>query len=296
MLTTLTVSVLLGLAIGSFLNVVVLRGERGERVTGRSRCMHCGHALSWYELIPLVSYLLQRGKCRSCAVRLSLQYPLVEFATGVVFVLVAWSFFSPFGSPSPLFSVDTAPSFFPFPALSPFPLSALFSLFPLILSFALFSLLIAITVYDLRTKLIPDSLSYSFAGLACAALLVSFMSPLSVFSGTAFLAGPALFFPFFFLWDISDGRWIGLGDAKLALGIGWLLGLAQGFTAIMFAFWIGAGVSLSLMALQRVLRRVAPSFLPGALSLKTEIPFGPFLVLGTAIVYFTGANLFAMVW
>src|SRR3990167_5653720 len=83
-----------GLVVGSFLNVVILRGNRGESFTrGRLRCESCGKELAWFELIPLLSFALQCGRCRSCGAALSRQYPLVEFATGVLFAAAAWLFF-----------------------------------------------------------------------------------------------------------------------------------------------------------------------------------------------------------
>jgi len=142
-----------------------------------------------------------------------------------------------------------------------------------------------ITVYDLRTKLIPDQFSFSFAAVALIATLL--MGHLSLL---ALLAGPILFLPFYLLWKVSHGRWMGLGDGKLALGIGWFLGLAQGFTAIMFAFWIGAAVALLLLGTQRLQGSIRNH---SKLSLKSEIPFGPFLVVGTLLVYVCNLNLFA---
>lgn len=75
-----------GLAVGSFLNVLIDRLPKGENVlTGRSRCDHCGKSLRWFELIPLLSFLLQGGRCRRCHARLSWQYPIVELVTGIAF-------------------------------------------------------------------------------------------------------------------------------------------------------------------------------------------------------------------
>ena len=104
----------------------------------------------------------------------------------------------------------------------------------------------------------------------------------------ALLAGPMLFFPFWALWFVSQGRWMGLGDGKLALGIGWFLGATLGGSAIMLAFWIGAAWALLHMAYQRL----AAGFSGVKLSMNSEIPFGPFLILGTIVVYFTGVNFF----
>src|SRR3989344_5330345 len=83
----------LGLVVGSFLNVIVLRLNTGRSVIrGRSQCFSCGGTLHWYELIPLASFALQSGRCKSCGAHISWQYPTVEFATAILFVLTAWRF------------------------------------------------------------------------------------------------------------------------------------------------------------------------------------------------------------
>lgn len=265
----------LGLAVGSFLNVVALRTERGEQPTGRSHCPHCARVLSWYELIPLASYLVLRGRCRTCRTRLSLQYPLVEGATAAAFVVVSMHVLAA--------PVCAAPA----GALS------LPCMLTLALHLACTSLLVVITVCDLRTKLIPDRFSYPFAALACIALC---LAPAMADRMVALLAAPALFLPFFLLWDLSNERWMGLGDAKLALGIGWFLGPAGGLSAVLYAFWIGAAVSLVQLLFVHVhTRRTAGDAAAPELTLRSEVPFGPYLVAGTALVYTTGVTLTTLV-
>jgi prepilin signal peptidase PulO-like enzyme (type II secretory pathway) len=258
-----TALVLAGLALGSLLNTITLRHEKGERLSGRSRCMSCAHELSWYELIPVVSYLIQGRKCRSCSSTISPQYPLVELATALLFVLVGYVV-EPFAAP--LLSMG---------------------LLVLVVHLCIWSLLMASTVYDLRTKLIPDSFSYTFALLAFAALFIT-PSGFLVPGLWELLAGPVCFLPFYVLWAVSQGRWIGLGDGKLSLGIGWLLGLPLAGTAILTAFWLGAVVSLALIALQRVLHTG-----DAQLTMKSAVPFGPFLVLGTLVIYVYQIDLFS---
>src|SRR5689334_3916871 len=98
---------LIGLCIGSFLNVVIFR-THAERsvVRGRSRCMVCEVALGPTDLIPLVSYVALRGRCRSCGTAISWQYPAVELATGLLFLLVYWRYLTGFGLP-PIITPDT---------------------------------------------------------------------------------------------------------------------------------------------------------------------------------------------
>jgi leader peptidase (prepilin peptidase)/N-methyltransferase len=292
----LSAAFLFGTVIGSFLNVVILRHEKDERLTGRSYCPCCKKSLTWYEMVPVLSYVLQKGRCRGCDARISPQYPLVELATGLMFVLVMYH----------VLGVDALHTAY----------VSLFTAATLALHVAIWSLLIVITVYDLRTKLIPDRFSYTFAALALILLVVTSIAS----CGTAhcplptadLLAGPLLFLPFWALWKVSDGRWIGLGDGKLALGIGWYLGLAGGGSAIMLAFWIGAVVSLALIAYQRVQVAFASSHkaptlnpTPGSsnttsqlspITLKSEIPLGPFLVLGVLLEYVFAVQVFSVLY
>ena len=79
---------ILGLLVGSFLNVLMYRLPRGEQfVAGHSRCPHCGHELAWYDLLPVISYLMLRARCRYCHARISVQYPIIELVSGLFFVL-----------------------------------------------------------------------------------------------------------------------------------------------------------------------------------------------------------------
>src|SRR3989338_6713472 len=79
---------ILGLCIGSFLNVVILRLEKSESIGGRSYCPHCKHPLTWFDLIPVFSFLFLGGKCRYCKAKISWQYPMVEIGTAVIFLLI----------------------------------------------------------------------------------------------------------------------------------------------------------------------------------------------------------------
>jgi leader peptidase (prepilin peptidase)/N-methyltransferase len=252
----------LGLIIGSFLNVLILRwGEKG--LGGRSACMSCGAQIRWYDNIPLLSWLLLRGRCRDCHARISVQYPLVELMTAVIFVLI--------GTAS-------------------IPVDALYrAVFCLIAA-----LLVAIAVYDLYHTIIPDAWVYSFDILAFIVmgplLLASAPPDTSVLLYIA--AGPIAALPIFALWAVSRGEWMGFGDVKLALGMGWLLGPAYGIAAVFFGFVIGAVISLGiLLPLPHIigaLRKLGITPLgEGAkgFTMKSEIPFGPFLVASTFIVW-----------
>ncbi len=250
---------LFGLIVGSFLNVIILRhGVRS--IGGRSGCMSCGRQLLWYDMIPVLSWVLLRGRCRGCAGSISLQYPLVEAATGVLFA-----------------SIGAVP---------------FFGIFYKILFCIIAAILVCITVYDFLHTIIPDSWAYVFDALA---FLV--MGPVFLVGQTPpllyLLAGPLAALPLFALWLFSQGKWMGLGDAKLALGIGWLLGPALGLFAIFGAFVIGAIVSVGiLLPLPHITRALYTSGITlrqkpaGGFTMKSEIPFGPFLILSCIIIWF----------
>jgi leader peptidase (prepilin peptidase)/N-methyltransferase len=245
----------LGLIIGSFLNVVILRLNTGRSIAvGRSKCASCSRVLAWYELIPVFSFLGLRGKCRSCKTQISFQYPLVELVTALVFVIIYTHIVLPQGF---------------------FWHSYLTILFAAVVA----SLLIVITIYDLRHKIIPDKIVYPFIFLSFISLIWKvFTVPAFSFLG-GFSAGLLLAAPFFFLWFFSKGRMMGFGDVKLALGIGWLVGLAGGITVFFLSFWFGAIVGLLLMAASR------------AHGMKSEIPFAPFMIIALFIVSVYGVSL-----
>ena len=273
MFTVLSLAAFLfGLIIGSFLNVVILR-HGTETLAGRSRCPHCRKLIHWYENVPVLSYLALRGRCAGCRTPLSLQYPLVELAVG--FLFVALFFFV-----AERLAV-TAPEAF----LRLAPLSAF-----LLLS-AVWSTLVAIFVYDLYHKIIPDRFVFTFIGLSVLWFLF-FLHPGSLLSLGALLdglSGPLLFLFFGSLWYFSGGRWMGFGDAKLALGMGFLLGLSGGLAAVLLAFWIGAAVAVLLLCVGSLLSKLGTTALPPSLkrlTIKSEVPFAPFLIIGTAIAFF----------
>jgi prepilin signal peptidase PulO-like enzyme (type II secretory pathway) len=247
-----------GTIIGSFLNVVIFRHGTGMGLGGRSRCMTSGKVLRWYELIPIVSFLIQGGRSRNDGSKISWQYPLVEFLTGVLFV------FSFLKSAPLLWSGDTA-SFF------------VLTLFLMLSS--VFVILIA--VYDAKHMIIPNEFIYPLIGISFASLFVS-LSPLGLTlpSLSALLSGPLTALPFFLLWLISRGRWMGFADAKVALCIGWFLGILPGFFAILLSFWIGAVFGVLILALGKLHGfRV------------TIVPFGPFLLTGLILTFLYNMNM-----
>ncbi len=253
---------ILGVCIGSFLNVVIYRYNTGFTLNGRSKCFSCGRTLVWYDLIPIFSFVAFRGRCRTCKSRISWQYPFVELLTACLFASI--------------YLLDGVSFFF-------------------ILDCIIWSILVVITVYDLRHKIIPDGLVVAFILSSFVRLLLSF--PLSQIFQTPHildvLAGPLFFIPFFLLWFLSRGSWMGLGDGKLAIGMGALVGFTSGLSAVVLGFWVGALFSICLLAFQWVINntrlgkhKIALYFKGNSLTMKSEIPFAPFLIIGLAIVFF----------
>jgi leader peptidase (prepilin peptidase)/N-methyltransferase len=258
-----------GLLIGSFLNVVIYRYNTGLSIAhGRSQCFVCGKSLVWYELIPVFSFLFQKGRCRKCGTRISWQYPVVELCSALLFICVVFRQISLY----PLYSLYTYGVIY----------SVLFAIYYSIIA----SLLIVITVYDIRHMIIPNGLVYTFIILAGAKLFLFLgIHDFELTRSMLFDAITPIVLGGFFglLWLVSKGMWIGFGDAKLAFGIGALLGFSGGISAIMLGFWIGAIYSIGILVWQYI----AQSYHKRKFGMKTEIPFAPFLIAGTLIVLFS---------
>ncbi|MEK7665013.1 MAG: prepilin peptidase [Patescibacteria group bacterium] len=207
---------LLGLCIGSFLNCAIYRLEHKKNLSGRSFCPHCKHALNWQDLFPIFSFLFLRGKCRYCKKRISIQYPLVEIATGVIFLLI----FSAQGGPV-----------------------SGWNFLNLAFYFYIASSLIIIFIYDLKHYLIPDKVSFPAIAVALFYRIVENFSSLGNYFWATLVA--SVFFLAIFL--VSGGRWMGFGDVKLAILMGLVLGLPDVLTALFLAFFFGAIISVILM-------------------------------------------------
>jgi leader peptidase (prepilin peptidase)/N-methyltransferase len=275
-------SLFCGLAVGSFLNVAILRIGR-ERLTGRSRCFHCGVILRWRELIPVFSFFFQQGRCRNCKVPLSWQYPVVEALTGILFFLIAARFLSWF------------PSFFFSPAAW-----WVWLIFIFWLIFASFLILIA--VYDLRHYLIPDVFIWPAVGAAVvyAILLHLFwLAPPALFPETGivfsgahgFLLGRTTASSIFTIigvlvsvfiiggiWLLSRGKAMGFGDVEVALFLGLSLGWPDALLALLLSFIFGTMASVFLI-------------LAGRKQLRSVVPFAPFLALGAMTTMLFGDTI-----
>lgn len=249
-----------GLVIGSFLNVLIYRLPRGLNIAkGRSFCPKCKKKISWYDNIPLLSFILLRRKCRRCGKHISWRYPAVELLTAVVFVLVGLREIGEIGG--------------------------IREIWGFVLSLTLVCTLIVVFFTDLETMIIPDE-------ILVPAIIVFFVYKI----GSAFpipnipasqgeqylipILFPALlsFLFLFLVYLITKRQGIGFGDVKFAL----LMGLSLGYPKIIVAFYIafltGALIGIILI-------------LFGKAKWKKKIAFGPFLCLGTFVSFVWGEQI-----
>jgi leader peptidase (prepilin peptidase) / N-methyltransferase len=257
---------LFGLAIGSFLNVVIhrlpLMLERGWKSESaellgvahdagpplslarpRSRCPACGHAIRWHENIPVISWLRLKGRCSNCSARISPRYPLIELATGVLFGAIAWRVGST-------------------------PVALLWCAFG--------AMLVAAAAIDWDTTLLPDDLTMPllWGGLVAAAL--GWTVPLGDALWGA-VAGYLSLWSVYWLFKLATGKeGMGYGDFKLLAALGAWLGVKMVLPVLLFASVIGAAVGIGMKA-------------SGALREGRYVPFGPFLAGGGIAVMLFGA-------
>lgn len=256
-----------GTIIGSFLNVVLYRLHTGKSLNGRSHCMTCGKTLSWYELFPIFSYLSQGGRCRGCAAHIPSRYIIVELCTGISYMLIWHLFFANY--------------------------------FFLLVYFIFISLFVLIVVYDIRHTIIPDELTLMVGGVALFIMGYEYILTGDVMNSVyRIVAGLGASFFFWGLWYISKGRWIGFGDAKLAIPLGVIAGLGDVFSMVVLSFWIGAAVSLTLLGIEKILKggKTNLHFIASPITMKSEIPFAPFLILGFIVVHFFHADIFEITY
>jgi prepilin signal peptidase PulO-like enzyme (type II secretory pathway) len=280
MTALLLVLIIFGIAFGSFINALVWRLHQQELqksarrkhkdgqhtnsklqasnysvLTGRSMCPHCEHQLLVRDLVPIISWLLLKGRCRYCKKSISWQYPLVELATAVLFVVsyIAW----PTSLNASHYSL------------------ALFVTWLIVLVG-----LVALVIYDLKWMLLPDKIVVALAIVTGISLLLQLAlgRPLSDLPDIliSMVIGGGIFW---LLYQISKGKWIGGGDVKLGLLLGFILGKpVYAFLYIFIASVIALLFSLPLL----ITKKLKP---------KSKIPFGPFLITAAVIVVLFGAQI-----
>jgi len=279
----------IGLAVGSFLNVISLRyKENGvfsfKTISGRSHCIKCGKVLKWYELAPIVSFIIQKGKCRSCKNPISFQYPIVELLSGLAFIFVPIYFIN--------HKLLFVPQIFYNNDWSVIALSLIW-----LFIFTLFLLLSAI---DFRLMIIPDGINIllGIAGVVNIILqgyILKLKYPSSFIGYYAQLLSPAsnfwnnfwlnhlisvsigaIFFGAIII--LSKERAMGWGDFKLIVALGLIFTWQDIIILIMLSFIIGSFVSIILMIGKEK-------------GMKDFVPFGPFIAIGSVVVFFFGLQL-----
>ena len=270
--------VLFGLVLGSFAGAMVWRlrarqlvadKKEGEPVDAaeyarlkklshvktsqdRSHCLSCGYELRWYDLIPLVSWLALRGRCRHCRKPIGYMEPLIELGTALLFVL--------------------SYAFWPVPLDNPLAIAGIALWLVAGVGLAI------LFAYDAKWFLLPDQISFLVIGLGLVSatlVVIGNTNPigaiLNVVGSVGVLSGI-----YFLLYLVSKGRWIGFGDIKLGLGLGLLLADWQlAFIALFLANLIGCLIVIPLMAV-------------GKLKRDSHVPFGPLLIIGMIIAKFVG--------
>ncbi|MQA98757.1 MAG: prepilin peptidase [Actinobacteria bacterium] len=244
----------LGLIFGSFATAFAYRVPRRESLGGRSKCPNCDTTIRAADNVPVISYLLLRGKCRNCGQVISPRYPLIELTSGALFALAAWKF-------GPTLTGITYASFF--------------------------WILLVLTVIDLEFKLLPNRIVFPalYAGwalLVADALLDTGFAMGDPAALREAALGAVVFGGFLFLVAFIYPAGMGMGDVKLALVLGSFLGYLGGIglavTGMFLSFLFG-GFLGALIAVARGGGR------------KTQIPFGPWLALGTVTAVLFGEGL-----
>lgn len=277
---------ILGSALGSFLNVLSMRYNPEKNVFGnksiggRSRCMNCRKKLTWIELFPIFSFLAQKGRCASCGAKLSLQYPIVEIAMGILTLGTVYYLNGFFQISSAIFLSFSAPWWQYALALS------------WIFALAVWFLIVLI---DIKHYIVPNELNVILGvlGIIVVGIMWRYNSQLPFFS-SSFLGQYAPYLSpsgsvlinhvlgalvagmFFALLSVaSRGQGMGFGDVKLALASGLLLGWPDAALMVILSFLVGGIFGGYLLITKR-------------LGMKDRVPFAPFFVLGIAGTFFFG--------
>ena len=257
----------LGLCFGSFVNMLVYRTAVNYKILKikradtrvspyinekRSFCDYCGRQLNWYENVPVISWLILKGKTKCCYKKLPLSYPVVELVMGILFVLFFLVFRFNF--------VETLHAT---------------SLLQLILGFLIIVFLVFSAVFDLKYMILPDFSTVILIGCAIVFLLGDMWGrhiglPLQQILSALVASGFLLILNL-----ITKGSGMGMGDVKLALFMGLFLGYPKTIIAFYVAFVVGAILGLILMIFKKADR-------------KTQVPFGPFMILGILVAWWWG--------
>lgn len=244
-----------GASIGSFVQVIVSRLHVAPITKSRSKCLSCGEALRAYDLIPLFSYFLLKGKCRYCKTPYGIETVLVEIIYGISFVLLYGVILK--GQINPVVEI----------------------LYLVYYTF-LFIVLGVIALYDQKHTYIPISYLFSFCFLALGMLGLRYATDQSAIT----LLSPIITaLPFLILWLITRGKGVGFGDVLLFFGVGAFFGIEQSMAVLMLSVWMGALVGIVLYLTRKRID-----------SVNIPLPFVPFIVIAFLIILFTDTDIFSI--
>lgn len=257
-----------GAALGSFTKVLADRSLKRQGINGRSYCPGCKTTLRWYDLLPVISFILIKGRCRYCRRKIGLEYIVIEIISGIIFSLL----FSQLPY-SVFFSQDYFRTFITLTDL-------------LFKSFSI-CILLSVALTDIRKMLIPDRIILPSIVIACI-YLISITLIKTVYFGYMLIILESLFYPasaailiagfFYSLIVVTKGRGMGGGDVKLGAFMGLVLGFEMSMVALMIAFLSGSVVGILLI-------------ISGKKSFGEHIAFGPFLVLGSITALLWGKEI-----
>ncbi len=244
-----------GASIGSFTQVIASRLHVAPILKGRSKCLSCGEALRPYDLIPVLSYFLLKGKCRYCKSVYGISALVIECVFGLAFLLLYQYILQGYSS-------------------------LLVSGLWLVYYTVLFIVLGVMALYDKAHSYIPLSFLGGYLGLACIKLALRFVEnpDISLLLAPVFVATP-----FLLIWVLTKGKGLGFGDVILFFGVGAFFGSLQGFAVLVISVWIGALFGLYY---KYVIKKKQTS--------ATAIPFVPFIVLAFLIVLFTDIDIISI--
>lgn len=248
---------ILGLIFGSFINALVFRTHMDIPMTGRSKCVKCEVPIDARDLVPVLSFFLLRGRCRSCKEAISWQYPLVELAMALLFVIIAAQ------APTGYVNYDMTATVFG----------------PIFRNFILTIFLVIIFVYDFQYSYILDR--FTFPAMILAVLMNLALQPFSPVIPTtgSMIFGAAILGGFFLAqFLISKGTWIGGGDVRMGVLMGLILGWQIGLFALLFSYVLGASAGIILLLTRRK-------------QLQSHIPLGTFLSIGTFVGMVWGSQI-----
>ncbi|HCC06513.1 TPA: hypothetical protein DEP94_04155 [Candidatus Nomurabacteria bacterium] len=244
-----------GASIGSFVQVIATRLNVASIIKTRSKCLSCGEALRAYDLFPIFSYLLLRGKCRHCKSSYGISALIIEAIYGLVFVLLYQFMMKGEASLS---------------------VSAIWFVYYTLL----FITLGVIALYDKAHSYIPVSYLFGYLMLSLIVLVKSYINEPSFL---IIVAPFAVALPFLLIWIVSKGKALGFGDVILFFGVGAFFGLAQGSAVFLISIWAGAIFGAVKYFLTEKSKRK-----------NMTIPFVPFIVFAFLFVLFTDIDLFSI--